>query len=100
MNFKNKGLSSFTDKFLEKQDKFQKLKDLGNKKSVPYQIKNCRDRLQKELAFWIQKDLEGKEKRLESIQDDLIFIGNLEKTPNPSQRDKERLFSIRDKYSL
>lgn len=101
MSFKNKGLTSFTDDLLGKQDKFQKLKELGNKKSVPFQLKKCREALLKDQKFWeVKQDSELKENKLLAIRRDLTVIDRMESTHSIDPEDKKKLFSIVAKYNL
>ena len=101
MNLKNNYISKFTDSFLKKQDKFQALKDLGNKKSIPQQIVKCKERLTEEYKFWMRKpDSTLRINKLSDIERDISVVRKLESQEKYSTLDIDRLNSVRDKYGL
>jgi hypothetical protein len=101
MKFNSQYISKFTDSFLKKQDKFQSLKDLGNKKAVPQQILKCKDRLTEEYKFWIRKpDSELKINKLADIERDIKQIKTLEPQTAFSVEDVNKVERIKSKYGL
>lgn len=101
MNFKNNYISKFTDSLLKKQDQFQALKELGNKKSIPQQIIKCKERLTEEYKFWMRKpDSILRTNKLSDIERDISTIRKLESQTIFSTLDVDRVGSIRSKYGL
>jgi hypothetical protein len=101
MKFPNQYISKFTDSFLKKQDKFQALKEIGNKKSVPQQILKCKDRLTEEFKFWIRKpESELKINKLADIERDIKLIKKLEPQTTFSVDDVDKVGKIKNKYGL
>jgi hypothetical protein len=101
MNLKNNYISKFTDSFLKKQDKFQALKDLGNKKSIPHQVGKCKERLTEEYKFWMRKpDTALRTNKLSDIERDISVIRKLESQEKFSTLDIDRLNLIAGKYGL
>jgi len=101
MKFSNQYISKFTDSFLKKQDKFQSLKELGNKKSIPYQIDRCKERLSEDYKFWmVKQDSELKTNKLASIQRVINSIKKLESKTTYSPEDIKILNDIVERYRL
>ena len=101
MKFPNHYISKFTDSFLKKQDKFQALKDLGNKKSIPQQIIKCKERLTEEYKFWVKKpDSQLKINKLGDIERNIKEIKKLEHKETFSVEDVNKVQSIKNKYGL
>lgn len=101
MKFPNHYISKFTDSFLKKQDKFQALKDLGNKKSIPQQIQKCKDRLTEEYKFWVRKpESQLKINKLGDIERDIKLIKRLEPKTTFTVEDVDKVEAIRTKYGL
>lgn len=101
MKFSSNYLSKFTDTFVKKVDKFQALKELGNKKSTPIQIANCKARLTEEYKFWIRKvDNSLKENKLVDIQRDINIIRKLESKETFTIAEISQIQVIKEKYGL
>lgn len=101
MKFSKDYISKFTDSFLKKQDKFQSLKEIGNKKSIPQQIVKCKERLTEEYKFWVKKpDSQLKINKLVDIERDIKVIKKLEFKETFLVEDVNKVQSIRNKYGL
>lgn len=101
MKFNPQFISKFTDSLLKKQDSFQALKDLGNKKSIPQQLLKCKERLTEEFKFWMKKsDTTLRTNKLSDIERDISTIRKLESQEKFTTLDIDRLNSIKSKYGL
>lgn len=101
MKFSKDYISKFTDSFLKKQDKFQALKEIGNKKSIPYQINKCKERLSEDYKFWITKnDSDLKTNKLSSIQRTISLIRKLETKTTYTVEDVKILNEVIERYGL
>jgi hypothetical protein len=101
MKFNSQYISKFTDSLLKKQDKFQSLKELGNKKAIPQQIQKCKERLTEEFKFWMRKpESQLKINKLGDIERDIKLIKKLESQNTFSVDDVSKVGSIKNKYGL
>lgn len=101
MSLPNKFISKFTDSLLNKQNKFQALKELGNKKSIPIQIQKCKTRLTEEYKFWMNKNSSDvRTSKLAAIERDVKQIKKLETLEVYSVADVKLLNDIKEKYGL
>jgi hypothetical protein len=101
MKFPNQYISKFTDSFLKKQDKFQALKELGNKKSIPHQLEKTKNKLTEEYKFWMnKKDNPVKTSKLAAIERDIKQIKRLESMQTYGVADIKLFSDIVAKYGL
>jgi hypothetical protein len=92
-SFKQLGLTKVTDKFVDRLDQMEKLKELANRKNYPHKVKQLQSKIQSEYDFWNAKNPSQK---LEDITKDVIFI----QSQIESNLDRERIDILMEKYGL
>ena len=81
-------------KLLNSYNKFEQLKELGNRKNYPNKLIKLEERLSSEIALWKRK---GPSAKLTDLQKDLDFV---EKQKNELFFDKEKIDLLANKYSI
>jgi hypothetical protein len=92
-SFSQLGLAKVTNKFVDRLDQMEKLKELANRKNYPYKVKQLQSKIQSEYDFWNTKNPSQK---LEDITKDVIFI----QSQIESNLDRERIDILMEKYGL
>jgi hypothetical protein len=87
-------LESLSDKLLERDSYFQKLKNLSTSKNYTYKLTKIRERLLEELQLWERKNPSAK---LLDLQKDLNFLNTQTDEKN---LDKYRIDILSQKYSI
>ncbi len=87
-------LESLSNKLLEKDSYFQKLKNLSASKNYPYKLKKIREKLLEELQLWERKNPSAK---LLDLKKDLNF---LDTQTDEKNLDKYRIDILSQKYSI
>jgi hypothetical protein len=101
MNLKGNFLDKLAGKWLKKQDKFQALKEIGQRGDWKAKAKKCHDKLSVEYKFWIMKaDSSGRNLRLKDIVQDVAFVNSIETKSEISSRELQRLDEMMQKYGL
>jgi hypothetical protein len=90
------GLTRVANSYVDRLDKFEKLKEVANRKNYPYKVKLLHKKISEEFDFWDQKK-NSSEKKLEDLKKDLIFI---ESQINISDFNKERIDLLMSKYGF
>ena len=92
-SFKQFGLAKITNKFVDRLDQMEKLKEIANQSNYSYKVKQLTAKIQEEYDFWT---LKNPSRKLEDITKDLIFI----KSIREPILDKERINELIEKYGL
>ena len=92
-SFSQLGLAKVTNKFVDRLDQMEKLKEIANQKNYPYKVKQLQSKIQSEYDFWNTKNPSQK---LEDITKDVIFI----QSQIESNLDRERIDILMEKYGL
>jgi hypothetical protein len=87
-------LESLSDKLLERDSYFQKLKNLSTQKNYTYKLTKIKERLLEELQLWERKNPSAK---LLDLQKDLNFLNTQTDEKN---LDKYRIDILSQKYSI
>lgn len=87
-------LEGLSDKILERDSYFQKLKDLTLSKNYPAKLKKIRAKLEEELNLFRRKEASAK---LLDLEKDLNF---LDSQTDESNLDKYRIDILSQKYSI
>ena len=91
--FSQLGLAKVTNKFVDRLDQMEKLKEIANKKNYPHKVKQLSAKIQEEYNFW---NLKKPSQKLEDITKDVIFI----KSQRESDLNRQRIDELIDKYGL
>jgi len=92
-SFKQFGLAKITNKFVDRLDQMEKLKEIANQSNYSHKVKQLNVKIQEEYDFWT---LKNPSRKLEDITKDLIFI----KSIREPILDKERINELIEKYGL
>lgn len=92
-SFKQLGLTKVTNKFVDRLDQMEKLKEIANRKNYPHKVKQLTAKIQERYDFWNAKNPSQK---LEDITKDVIFI----QSQIESNLDRERIDILMEKYGL
>ena len=87
-------LESLSDKILERDTYFQRLKDLSLSKNYPAKVKKIKEKLQEELDLFKRK---GHSTKLVDLEKDLNFLNT---QIDESNLDKFRIDTLSQKYSI
>lgn len=94
-------LDKLASKWLKKQDRFQALKEIGQRGDWKAMAMKCHDRLSKEYKFWIMKaDTVGRNSKLKDIAKDVAFINKIETKLEISTEERQKLGELIKKYGL
>jgi hypothetical protein len=94
MSSNRNSLESAATRLLNNYEKFNKLKELGNRNHYPTKLKKLEERLITEVSFWEKKNPSPK---LEDLKKDLSFVQKQKDVPF---FDKERIDLLTNKYSI
>ena len=97
MKYDSQALSKLADKLLGSKDKFEKLKEIGNKQNYPHKVQKLKDRLNEEFRFWMAK---GPSNRLNDIEKDIKQVAGLLNKNEFSQEEKARINELVQKYPI
>ena len=98
---KHKFLDRLAAGWLKKQDTFNELKKLGERKDWKAQVKKCHEKLSTEYKFWLTKTTSpGKRVRLEDLSVDIAFIKKLEGKDTITSAEQKRLKELVQKYGI
>jgi len=101
MKFNSQYISRFTDSLLKKQEKFEALKELGNNKSIPYQINKCKVKLTEEYKFWLSKSTNMlRANKLADVSRDIDRIKRVEGLKTYRVEDIKLIKEIVEKYGI
>ena len=90
-SFSQLGLAKITNKFVDRLDQMEKLKEIANQSNYPYKVKQLTAKIQERYDFW---NLKSHSQRLDDLTRDLIFI----KSQTDSNLNKERIDELMKKY--
>lgn len=94
MESKQSNLERAATKLLNEYNKFDQLRELGNRKNYPNKLRKLEERLTEDISFWERK---GPSARLDDLTKDMKFVQlQLEQTVY----DKERIDLLTNKYSI
>lgn len=97
MKYDSQALSKLADKLLGGKDKFEKLKEIGNRQNYPHKVQKLKDRLNEEFRFWMAK---GPSNRLNDIEKDIKQVVGLLNKNEFSQEEKVRINELVQKYPI
>lgn len=91
---KRDSLDKAATRLLKDHNKFDQLKEFGNRKNYPSKLKKLEERLTSELELWQRK---GASARLSDLQKDMSFVAKQQKE---LFFDKEKIDLLAKKYSI
>lgn len=97
MKYDSQALSKLADKLLGGKDKFEKLKEIGNRQNYPHKVQKLKDRLNEEFRFWMAK---GPSNRLNDIERDIKQVAGLLTKDQFTQQEKARIDELVQKYPI
>lgn len=97
MKYDSQALSRFADRLLYKKDRFEKLKELGNRGNYPLKVKKLKQRLTEELRFWVAK---GPSNMLSDIESDIKYISTLLNKTDYTAKEKQRIDELVQKHPI
>lgn len=97
MKYDSEALSKLADKLLGSKDKFEKLKEIGNRQNYSHKVQKLKDRLNEEFRFWMAK---GPSNRLNDIERDIKQVAGLLNKNEFSQEEKVRINELVQKYPI
>ena len=97
MKYDSQALSKLADKLLGSKDKFERLKEIGNRQNYPHKLEKLKDRLNEEFRFWMSK---GPSNRLNDIEKDIKLVAGLLNRNQFSQEEKVRINELVQKYPI
>ena len=97
MKYDSQALSRLADKLLGSKDKFEKLKEIGNRNNYPLKVQKLKERLTEELKFWMAK---GPSNRLADIEKDIKYISSIQNKNNFTQEEKLKINELTKKHPI
>jgi len=90
MKYDSQAVSKLADKLLHGKNRFEKLKEIGNRQNYQHKVQKLKQRLTEELKFWMVK---GPSNTLTDIERDIKYLtpllNNTEFTPQEKQKIDE-----------
>lgn len=97
MKYDSQALSRLADKLLYGKDRFEKLKEIGNRGNYSLKVQKLKQRLSEELKFWMAK---GPSNRLTDIENDIKYISSLLSKTDYTSREKKRIDELVQKHPI
>lgn len=97
MKYDSQALTRLADRLLYGKDRFEKLKELGNRGDYTHKVKKLKQRLTEELRFWVAK---GPSPRLADIENDIKYISSLLTKEDFTTKEKRRIDELVQKHPI
>jgi hypothetical protein len=97
MKYDSQALSKLADKLLGSKDKFEKLKEIGNRQNYPHKVQKLKERLSEEFRFWMSK---GPSNRLNNIEKDIKQLAGFLERNQFNQQEKAKIDQLVQKYPI
>lgn len=97
MKYDSQALSRLADRLIYKKDRFEKLKEIGNRGNYSLKVTKLKQRLTEELRFWIAK---GPSNRLTDIENDIKFVSTLLEKTEFTAKEKSRIDELVQKHPI
>ena len=97
MKYDSQAISRLADRLLYKKDRFEKLKEIGNRGNYTYKVQKLKQRLTEELRFWAAK---GPSNMLSDIESDIKYISTLLNKTEFTAKEKKRIDELVQKHPI